>query len=285
MWVNLKERFSSMTKVSIFQLKTELQNIKKRSDSISEYPQKIKDARDHLAAAGIIFEDDDIIVLPLKGLTAEYNTFRCVIRGRENGISIKDFHSQLLAEKATINQSLEFSMSFGTTMVTSTQASKGKALVLGSSSTESNTYGSSSGGGSTQPNSSNNQGYYTSNQNGGYNNGPHNYTGGYNGRYRSNNYRGEGRGKVNYNSRSRFNTPNNHLEILGTPKPYQSTCPDHHFEIPTCQICIHVILIALHHLFNARFIGNLGIHQSNVIRKVILPIKEGLMHILLVPCM
>lgn len=160
---------------------------KKRSDSISKYLQKIKDARDHLTSASVVFEDVDIIILAFKGLTAESNTFRCVIRGRANGISSKDFRSQLLVEEATINQSLDSSMSFGTAMVVGAQASKWKSLVLDSSSTDSSTYGSSSRGGPNQPN--NKQSNYSGNQNGGDNNGPQNYTGGYNGGYKSNNYK------------------------------------------------------------------------------------------------
>ncbi|KAM1420566.1 hypothetical protein ACFX2I_002923 [Malus domestica] len=100
MWTNLKDRFSTVTKASIFQLKTELQNIKKGSDYVSQYLQRIKDVQDHLSATGVIFEDDDIVILALKGLPVEYNTFRTVIRGRDNVISLKDFRSQLLAEEA-----------------------------------------------------------------------------------------------------------------------------------------------------------------------------------------
>ncbi|CAN6717467.1 unnamed protein product [Malus baccata var. baccata] len=113
-------------------MKTELQNIKKGSESVSVYLQKIKDARDHLAAVGVIFEGDDIIILALKGLPAEFNTFRCVIKGREDGISLKNFRSQLIAEEAIIGQFFNSSSSlpFGTAMVTGTQSSKGKALVL-----------------------------------------------------------------------------------------------------------------------------------------------------------
>ncbi|KAM1797605.1 hypothetical protein ACFX12_031769 [Malus domestica] len=100
-------------------MKTELQNIKKGSESVSVYLQKIKDARDHLAAAGVLFDDEDIIILALKGLPSDFNTFRCVIRGWENGISLKDFRSQLLAEEAIINQSFDSSpgLSFGSAMV------------------------------------------------------------------------------------------------------------------------------------------------------------------------
>lgn len=83
-------------------MKIELQNIKKWSKSVFVYLQKIKDVRDHLAVAGLLFEDDDIIILALKRLPADFNTFRCVIKGRENGISLKDLKSELLAEEAII---------------------------------------------------------------------------------------------------------------------------------------------------------------------------------------
>jgi hypothetical protein len=101
MWIQLKDRFSTVTKARIFQMKSELQNINKGSEPVSHYLQKIKDARD-LSAAGVSFEDDDIVILALNGLPSDYNTFRCMIRGRDNTLSLKDFRSQLLAEEATL---------------------------------------------------------------------------------------------------------------------------------------------------------------------------------------
>lgn len=87
MWMNMRDRFFTVTKASIFQMKLELQNIQKGLNSISKYLQRIKDVRDHLSAAGVSFEEDDIIILALKGLPSEYNTFRTVIKGHENVIS------------------------------------------------------------------------------------------------------------------------------------------------------------------------------------------------------
>jgi len=55
MLIQLKDRFSTVTKARIFQMKSELQNIKKGSEPVSHYLQKIKDARDHLFAAGVLF--------------------------------------------------------------------------------------------------------------------------------------------------------------------------------------------------------------------------------------
>ncbi|CAN6701130.1 unnamed protein product [Malus baccata var. baccata] len=92
----------SSTENDDFKMKFELQNIKKGTDSISVYLQRIKEARDYLFAAGVQFDDDDIVILTLNGLSSEYNTLRSIIRGRENVISMKDLRSQLLAEEAMV---------------------------------------------------------------------------------------------------------------------------------------------------------------------------------------
>jgi hypothetical protein len=106
LWTRLKEQFSTVSRTSIFQMKSNLQTIKKGSDSISQYLHRIKEARDYLSAAGVFFADEDIVILALNGLPAEYNTFRCVIRGRESVISLKDFRSQLLAEEVIVDTSV-----------------------------------------------------------------------------------------------------------------------------------------------------------------------------------
>ena len=102
LWNRLIEQFSIVSKTSIFQMKSNLQNIRKGADSVSQYLLKIKEARDYLTAAGVHFVDEDIIILALNGLPSEYNTFRCVIRGRESVISLTEFRSQLLAEEKIV---------------------------------------------------------------------------------------------------------------------------------------------------------------------------------------
>ena len=106
LWNRLKEQFSTVSRTSIFQMKSNLQTIKKGADSISQYLHRIKEARDYLSAAGAYFADEDIVILALNGLHAEYNTFRCVIRGRESVISLNDFRSQLLAEEVIVETSV-----------------------------------------------------------------------------------------------------------------------------------------------------------------------------------
>ena len=74
LWTRLKEQFSTVTRTSIFQMKSELQNIKKGNDSISLYLQRINEARDYLSMAGVKFDDDDIVIVTLNGLSSEYHT-------------------------------------------------------------------------------------------------------------------------------------------------------------------------------------------------------------------
>ncbi|KAB2615038.1 hypothetical protein D8674_021626 [Pyrus ussuriensis x Pyrus communis] len=80
---------------------------------------------DYLFAAGVYFVDEDIVILAVNGLLAKYNTFKCVIRGRESVISLKDFKSHLLAEEAIVDNSTI--APFMTAMVVNTgpSASKG----------------------------------------------------------------------------------------------------------------------------------------------------------------
>ncbi|CAN6578792.1 unnamed protein product [Malus baccata var. baccata] len=103
LWIHLKEQFSIVTWTNIFQMKSELQIIRKGADYITVYLQRIKEASDYFGVVGVCFEDDDIMILTLNGMSSEYNTIRSVIRGRESVISLKDLWSQLLAEEAMIN--------------------------------------------------------------------------------------------------------------------------------------------------------------------------------------
>ncbi|KAM1553006.1 hypothetical protein PS1_005782 [Malus domestica] len=104
MWMNFRERFSSVTRTSIVQLKIDLQNIKKGPESVDVYLQRIKESRDQLAAAGVTISDEDIVIVALRGLPSEYNTIKAVIRGRENLVSLKELRSQLKAEESTLDE-------------------------------------------------------------------------------------------------------------------------------------------------------------------------------------
>ena len=102
MWTNLCERFANMTRTNIVQLKIDLQNIQKGTESIDAYMQRIKDARDRLATVGVLISDEDIVIVALRGLSSEYNTIKAIIRGRENLVSLQELRSQLKAEEVIL---------------------------------------------------------------------------------------------------------------------------------------------------------------------------------------
>ncbi|CAN6688953.1 unnamed protein product [Malus baccata var. baccata] len=105
-WTRLKEQFSVVSRTSIFQLKSNLQTIKKGADFVSQYLQKIKEARYYLSVAGVTFADEDIVILALNGLPPEFNTFRSVIRGRESVISLQEFRVQLLTKELIVDSNV-----------------------------------------------------------------------------------------------------------------------------------------------------------------------------------
>lgn len=104
MWTSLRERFANMSRSSIVQMKIDLQNIRKGPESIDVYLQMIKDARDHLAAVGVVMSDEEIAIVALRGLPPEYNTIKSIIHGRETLVSLKELRSQLKAEEDTLNE-------------------------------------------------------------------------------------------------------------------------------------------------------------------------------------
>ena len=220
MWVQLQDRFSTVTKARIFQMKSELQTIKKGSEPVSQYLQRIKDARDHLSAAGVYFEDEDIVILALNGLSSDYNTFRCMVRGRDNVLSLKDFRSQLLAEEAIIEQT-HSSSPFVSAMHVQNQVSQGKALVLDE--------------GNSNPLSSNFKSAPSSQFSSGFHGGSNGYQSGFNGHntggyfhHRGSQFKGRGRGRHTFQSGQRYYPaqPSSNPGILGPGT-----------DMPTCQIC------------------------------------------------
>lgn len=107
-WMALQERFSAVSRVSVTQLKTELQTIRKGGENIEKYLQRVESARDHLLSVGVVIHDEEIIIVILNGLPGEYFTVRIVVKGRENHISLRDLRAQLLAAERRLEGSFSF---------------------------------------------------------------------------------------------------------------------------------------------------------------------------------
>lgn len=79
-WNALEKRFVSLSRSHIIQLKIQLQSLKKGSQSITEYIQRIKHLSDSLASASSPIDEDDLIIYVLNGLPPEYGPFKTSVR-------------------------------------------------------------------------------------------------------------------------------------------------------------------------------------------------------------
>ncbi|KAB2610481.1 hypothetical protein D8674_018513 [Pyrus ussuriensis x Pyrus communis] len=169
-------------------------------------------ARDYLTVTGVHFEDDDIVILTLNGLSGEYNTIRSIIRGRESVISLKDLRSQLLAEGAMVEK-------IAVTPFLSAMVAKNSESGSKNSSFSSNGYT----GGPNQGSPANSSQGYSSTQSSGFSGAttPPIY-------FKNNYNKHKARGKFNYNTNSRSGNFRNVYTpsasgILGA-SPSQSAC-------------------------------------------------------------
>ncbi|XP_024177723.1 glucan endo-1,3-beta-glucosidase 6 [Rosa chinensis] len=78
-WATLKQRYGSISEYHIMQLKSNLHNIHKGSDSIEKYLLRFKSVRDQLTTVGVRMSDQDMKILFLAGLPSEYGHTRQVI--------------------------------------------------------------------------------------------------------------------------------------------------------------------------------------------------------------
>nr|POE84950.1 hypothetical protein CFP56_66979 [Quercus suber] len=104
-WKVLENRFSSISRSHIMNLKCELHNIKKGVDSVDSYLKKIKVVRDKLLAVGVIIDDEELLHIAIKGLAREYNAFRFAIRTRSTQLNFDELSTMLSAEEESLNES------------------------------------------------------------------------------------------------------------------------------------------------------------------------------------
>ena len=102
-WKVLENRFSSISRSHVLNLKGEFHNIKKGTDLVDLYLQKIKVVRDKLLAVGVIMDDEELLHITLKGLLKEYNAFRSTIRTRSTHVSFNELSTMFNVEDESLN--------------------------------------------------------------------------------------------------------------------------------------------------------------------------------------
>uniref|UniRef100_A0A2N9IH28 Reverse transcriptase Ty1/copia-type domain-containing protein n=1 Tax=Fagus sylvatica TaxID=28930 RepID=A0A2N9IH28_FAGSY len=88
-----------------FNLKLELQGIKKGNESINSYLQRIKSTRDKLSAVGVLVDNEELLHMVLKGLPKEFAPFAFAIRTRDDTISFEKLSVLLQTEEQSMSES------------------------------------------------------------------------------------------------------------------------------------------------------------------------------------
>ena len=97
--------FASNTRAKKIQLKTELNIVERKNQSVNKYTLKIKNICDNLASINALVYDDDKIEVCLHGLRPQYKPFTMSIRTRENLPSLVDLVSMLIMEEKSMGES------------------------------------------------------------------------------------------------------------------------------------------------------------------------------------
>ncbi|CAL2235003.1 unnamed protein product [Prunus armeniaca] len=100
-WLHLCDRYASVSRARINQLKTELHTAQKGGDNIKRFLLRLKHIRDQLCTTDVLISDDDFVIAALNGLPPEYAIIKTVLIAYDSPITLKDFRTQLLAAEQT----------------------------------------------------------------------------------------------------------------------------------------------------------------------------------------
>jgi gag-polypeptide of LTR copia-type len=103
-WSNLLSTFSSSSRAKLTNIRRQLQSITKGSSACTDYLQKIRKIADELAFIGSPISDEDLVLVVLNGLGAEFNSFTVVVTtvSRRDPLSFTDIHGMLLSHEALL---------------------------------------------------------------------------------------------------------------------------------------------------------------------------------------
>lgn len=103
MWQYLVNRFSSLSRAHVHDLKTKIHNLVK-SGSVSDYLKQLKNLSNKLHAAGDPVSESDLIFYALNGLPQEFGAFKSTIRNRGYPIDFAELATLLEAKEINLNR-------------------------------------------------------------------------------------------------------------------------------------------------------------------------------------
>jgi hypothetical protein len=90
-------------------LKRDLHNIKKNSDNINVYMQKIKECKNKLEAVGVFVDDEELLRIVLDGLPTEMYPFCTAMRTQNEPIGLEELHVLINAEEKSLKNNSDSS--------------------------------------------------------------------------------------------------------------------------------------------------------------------------------
>ena len=82
-------------------------SIKKGSESIDSFFQRIKEVRDRLSSVAVVIDEEELIHLVLEALPQEYGAFCSAIRTRNDVFTLEELNTLLNAEERAIKKKYE----------------------------------------------------------------------------------------------------------------------------------------------------------------------------------
>lgn len=108
-WISLENRFTSLSRSHIHQLKNQLNRLSKKGHSMEDYLGQVKTLSDQLTLVSSPIDDEDLVLIILNGLPDEYNAFKTTIRARAESISVDCLCSLLCSEAVHVESSAKHS--------------------------------------------------------------------------------------------------------------------------------------------------------------------------------
>jgi hypothetical protein len=106
-WKVILNRYTSISRSSIVNLKRELNSIKKNSDSVTQYLQKIKEAREKLVSVGVFIDDEEILHLVLQGLPTEFHSFTSAMLTKNEAVKFEELHTLMKTEEDLLKSAVD----------------------------------------------------------------------------------------------------------------------------------------------------------------------------------
>ena len=106
-WRVILNRYTSISRSSVVNLKRELHSIKKNSDSVTQYLQKFKEARDKMVSVSVFIDDEEILHIVLQGLPSDFHSFTSAMLAKNEAVRFEELHTLMQTEEDFLKSAMD----------------------------------------------------------------------------------------------------------------------------------------------------------------------------------